>query len=198
MFSCKHQVSFIPDGLRIEALPAPNVLEAGYLPGSRDADVDVVERWLEDDDESTLWIYGIAGVGKSILARHLADLLRRSGQLACLIHVGANSTSSPSLMVKMMAHELAALHPHCRAALAEEVKLQRPQMDGVAPLLEGYLFKPIGSLGAPAPLVFIVDALDEWDHYQTFLKALANCQTSRKCIRFIFTSRLLPDMETAL
>jgi hypothetical protein len=66
--------------------------------------------------------------------------------------------------------------------------------------LDGYLFNPIASLGISEPFVFILDALDEWgkDHYEAFLKALAKSEKSRKCARFIFTSRNNQEIEYSL
>jgi hypothetical protein len=119
---------FISDDLRIgglQELAPPNITEDVYLLKSRDADVNAVESWLEDDGQFAIWINGAAGLGKSVLARHLADLLRRSTRLACLVDLKVNSHLHLSILVRMMAHELTMLYPRCRDALIEEVKRDR-------------------------------------------------------------------------
>ncbi len=136
-------------------------------------------------------------MGKSILARHLAALLRDGDRLACLVNAKANSTDDPSKMVRMMSQKLAALHPRCSAAVASGLK-QGPQMDSFSRNFEACLIKPIDSLRIPTPLIFIIDALDEWNHYEGFLDALVEYKELGNRMRFIFTSRNNNRIETLL
>ncbi len=136
-------------------------------------------------------------MGKSILARHLAALLRDGDRLACLVNAKANSTDDPSKIVRMMSQKLAALHPRCSAAVASGLK-QGPQMDSFSRNFEACLIKPIDSLRIPTPLIFIIDALDEWNHYEGFLDALVEYKELGNRMRFIFTSRNNNRIETLL
>ncbi len=150
-----------------------------------------------EKDGFALSVHGAAGVGKSILVRHLATLLRDGDRLACLVDAKANSTDDPSKMVWMMSQQLAELHPRCSAAVASGLK-QGSQMDGFSRNFEACLINPIDSLRVPAPLIFIIDALDEWNHYERFLDALVEYKELGNRMRFIFTSRYNNKIETLL
>ena len=189
-----------PGVLQIQRLPKLEGLEKKvYLAKSRDDEVDDVKRWLDDtnrDGEFAYWINGTAGVGKSVLACHLADLLKDGNRLGCLVHLGANVQHSLSDLIQGMACELTALHPSCYDTIVAEAKKETSSMEGVDSTFERYLYKPIKLLNVPAPLVFIVDGLDEWPQHEPFLKALNTMHGDHT--RFIFTSRTHDEIKNAL
>ena len=189
----------MPDTLQLQRLPKLDGLETkDCLPKSRDGEVDDVKRWLDGDGEFAYWINGTVGVGKSILARHLADLLKAGDRLGCLVHLSANLQCSPSSLIQGMARELAVLHQSCYETIVNEAKQEISNMESINSIFERYLYEPIKSLKIPAPLIFIIDALDEWrpQHVDSFLKALNN--THGDYIRFVFTSRPHDEITNAL
>ena len=189
----------MPDALQLQRLPKLDGLETkDCLPGSRDGEVDNVKRWLDRDGEFAYWINGTAGVGKSILARHLADLLKAGDRLGCLVHLSANSQYSPSSLIQGMARELTVLHQSCYETIVNEAKQEISNMESVDSIFKRYLYDPIKSLQVPAPLIFIIDALDEWrpQYVESFLKALKD--THGDAIRFILTSRTHVEITNAL
>ena len=189
----------MPDTLQLQRLPKLDGLETkDCLPGSRDDEVVKVEHWLDGDGEFAYWINGTAGVGKSILARHLADLLKAGDRLGCLVHLSANSQYTPSSLIQGMARELTVLHQSCYETIVNEAKQEISNMESVDAIFKRYLYEPIKSLNVPAPLIFIVDALDEWrpQYVESFLKALNN--THGDYIRFVFTSRTHDEITNAL
>lgn len=154
---------------------------------------------MESDGPFAYWINGIAGVGKSILARHLAEFLENGDRLGCLVHLGVNSHHSPSSLIQAMARQLAERHPPpCHDAIADEAKRKPSDVERLDSIFKRYLYKPIELLKASAPLVFILDALDEWPrwHAEAFIKVLNNAHGG--CIRFIFTSRSYDEIGNTL
>ena len=138
-----------------------------YLPGSLSDDIKAVAGWLEHPDQVVFWMRGGAGLGKSTLAHKMVDSLRADDRLATLAH--RNSSSDPATVIQSMARELGVLHPRAIPQVATAARTCTSGHLSLHEYIESYLINPIQSLSYPYPLV---DALDEWEHYETFLKEL--------------------------
>ncbi|KAJ2918078.1 hypothetical protein MD484_g2308, partial [Candolleomyces efflorescens] len=165
---------------------------AEYLPNSRQPDVDKLCERESSSTDLVLCIHGPAGIGKSTLAGHLTDEFRHSGRLAASIFLGVipEEMSEPETIVKMIGYEIGCIHPGAIPKIVEAMD----QCHG-APLdtyLHGYVVEPLRSLGHPRPLIVIMDALDEWQNHQTFLRALAALNSTNSVVKFFLTGRLNP------
>ena len=193
-----HHLRSVPDILpRIPCLPLLEIDPKTDCLG-RDGEVNDVSEWLVSGREFAYWITGIIGVGKTTFARDLAAFLEAGDRLACLVDltIKANVDLSPSSLIEGMAHHLAILHPSCRDTIANEAQRKTSNTECVGSIFERYLYKPIKMLNPPAPLVFVVHALDKWSQCTTFLKGLN--EMHRDCIRFIFASCARNDIGNAL
>ena len=114
---------------------------------------------------------GGARLGKSTLAHKIVDSLAgdRLATFAFLLH---GSSSDPATIIQPMARELGMLHPRAIPQVATAARTCSSGHLSLHDYFESYLIDPIHSLSYPYPLVIVVDALDEWEHYEAFLKEL--------------------------
>jgi tetratricopeptide (TPR) repeat protein len=143
-----------------------------YLPGSRSDVIQDIANWLEDPNQLIFWMRGGAGLGKSTLAHELVDSLQADGRLATFMFLLRGSSTDPATVIRIMARELAALHPRAIPDVAAASRTCKGSHRALRDYMESYIIKPICSLSYPYPLVIIVDGLDEWEHHEMFLKEL--------------------------
>ncbi|KAJ3545125.1 hypothetical protein NMY22_g2556 [Coprinellus aureogranulatus] len=165
-----------------------------YLEGSREEDITAILHWVDSSlpGEMVLWIRGAAGVGKSTLARQLTHVLRAHNRLAASVLLSAVPTDArgPESVVKIIARELATLHP---AAIPHVLSAISSCHN--APLrehIEMYLCGPSRSLRLPGSAVFLLDAIDEWEHYGMLVKELESITDPYSTIKFILLGRSDP------
>ena len=168
-----------------------------YLPGSRSDDIQVIADWLEDPDQVAFWIRGGAGLGKSTLAHKIVDFLRADDRLATFAFLHRGSSSYPATVIKSMARELGALHPRAIPDVATAARTCTSGHVSLHEYFESYLIHPIHSLSYPYPLVIVVDALDEWEHSEAFLKELENI-LHPSSVKILLTSRPNYSIERSL
>ncbi|KAH8645583.1 hypothetical protein BGZ60DRAFT_340639, partial [Tricladium varicosporioides] len=83
---------------------------------------EVFESWTNDTESSLLWIYGIPGSGKSILASYIVDQLKsKTSKLA---------DPSPSLIFFFCSNrsESRRASTHILCSLIHQLTLQRPEL----------------------------------------------------------------------
>ncbi|KAG2005692.1 mucin-like protein 1 [Coprinopsis cinerea AmutBmut pab1-1] len=167
--------------------PDVSGLRRDYYPGSRQDTIAHISGWLDRSSEPLLWLHGPLGMGKSTLAHHLAQELRKCDRLAASAFLTAVSPDStgPETLVKILASEIGKVHPRAVSAIVTTIKncAGLPLQDH----LERYIHQPVRSLRYPYPLVILLDALDEWKHYRSFIQLLSHVDPS--VVRFIVTSR---------
>ena len=199
--------------------------DAGCLNGTRTALIQSIGSWVngvlkatssENEQEITslrsrniLWLYGLAGSGKSTIAHTVAKTLTMNGlYLTCYFCARDGSdTTPPRKLFPTIAHQLALLYAPYREALV--ARLGGP--DSSAALNDDfsdqrkYLFEDLlaGSGMAPfQPLVIVVDGLDNCGSDRVSQTTLA-CNLSQLArtlpwIKLIITSRDRPDLRTVL
>ena len=169
-----------------------------YLPGSRSDDIKAIASWLENPDQAVFWMRGGAtGLGKSTLSHKIVDSLRAEDRLATFAFLPRGSSSDPATVVQSMAREFGVLHPR---AIPQVAKAARTCSSGHLSLheyIESYLINPIHSLSYPYPLVIVVDALDEWEHCEAFLKELEHIPQPSS-VKILLTSRPNYSIERSL
>ncbi|KAJ3522458.1 hypothetical protein NMY22_g11882 [Coprinellus aureogranulatus] len=165
-----------------------------YLEGSREDDVQNILQWINDAprEELALWIHGGAGIGKSTLARHLTHLLRQRDQLAAsvLLNSVPSDARSPESVVKVMAREMGTIHRGTIPFILSAISSchSSPFRD----YLKKYLCDPSRSLQLQGSAIFILDAIDEWECCETFVKELESITASSATLKFILLGRSDP------
>ena len=168
-----------------------------YLPGSRSDDMKAIAGWLEDPDQVVFWMRGGAGLGKSTLAHEIVNSLRADDRLATFAFLLRGSSSDPATVIQSMARELGLLHPRAIPQVAMAVRTCSSGHLSLHEYIESHLINPIHSLSYPYPLFIVVDALDEWEHFEAFLKELEHI-SHPSSVKILLTSRPNHTIERSL
>jgi hypothetical protein len=123
--------------------------------------------WFEDADpsrERVFWLNGLAGTGKTTVARTIADRAYAQGRLAAAFFFSRNNatTRAPAAIIPTLVYQLAhyqpAFRPHVSAAVASDKDVRDRAITAQARTL-------LNSLSASdvpnRPLLVVLDALDE-------------------------------------
>ncbi|KAJ3519454.1 hypothetical protein NMY22_g13194 [Coprinellus aureogranulatus] len=165
-----------------------------YLEGSREGDVEEILQWIDSapPGELVLWVRGAAGVGKSTLARHLTHLLRDKNRLGASVSISAVASDARGVesVVKIFAREMITIHP-------EVIPFIRSALSSChgAPLgrhIQEYICNPSRSLRLPGSAIFLLDATDEWEYLDSFVKELESISALCTTLKFIFLGRSDP------
>lgn len=163
-------------------------------------DTDQYRRWSDTDRIGDLWIRGIPGSGKSVVAASMVDGLQQRGDAPVLFFFFREiieTNRSPRSLSRDFCHGLLA-HSTLLQSTLKKLKGQNPNV-GTVPFSE--IWECLSSALAAMPKVYcVVDALDEMEpgHGQ-FLHDLLNLgRKSPKSIKLILTSRQLPHLEKHL
>ena len=168
-----------------------------YLAGSRDDDIKAIAGWLEDPNQVVFWMRGSAGLGKSTLAHKIVDSLRADDRLATFAFLLRGFSSDPATVIQSMARELGVFHPRAIPQVARAARTCTSGHLSLREYIESYLINPIHSLSYPYPLVIVVDALDEWEHCEAFLKELEHI-SQPSSVKILLTSRPNYTIERSL
>lgn len=170
-----------------------------YFRASREEDIQDTLEWVEAvSDEHFLWVHGAARVGKSTYARRLIDHIKEEGMLGTFAFFDRGINSNPRDLVRMMAREIAGLHPGCRTDIVRAVEDCSNEHQGLDEYITHYLVRPISTLSYSGPLVVILDALDEWVYHEEFLSALVRTVRLPRttAIKFVMTSRYSTGIDS--
>lgn len=137
------------------------------LNGTREAVLQNILDWflsVEGADEPILWLHGLAGAGKSTIARTVADRIRRIGRCGCF-HFFERDKTNGDLVIQTIALQLANSNPIIKSAIADAVDADRnivttPLSTQLEQLIEGPLKAASQSLSGP--IIIILDSLDEY------------------------------------
>ncbi|KAI9040280.1 ankyrin [Aspergillus affinis] len=157
-------------------------------------------RWSETDEIGDLWIRGIPGSGKSVVAASMVRRLQQRGDAPVLFFffreiIEANRT--PQSLARDFCHGLLGHSPTLQSML-EKLKSKNRDVQAV-PFSE--LWKCLSLALAAMPKVYcVVDALDEMESgHDQFLQDLLNLgRKSPSSIKLLLTSRQLPHLERHL
>jgi len=177
------------------------------LSTTRMALLEFIVNWTNDttSEQKILWIYGLAGSGKSTVSTTIASIFRDSGRLGAFLFFDRAVTerSDPTRVIKTLAHQLATFDPRIEAAIRVAVE-RNPNML-MSPLprqFQTLILNPLSDEEHLAPIIVIVlDALDECgtkSERDALLEVLT--QDSVKlpvAIRIVITSRAERDIYNA-
>ncbi|KAH7183682.1 uncharacterized protein B0J16DRAFT_308062 [Fusarium flagelliforme] len=168
------------------------------LDGTRVAVLEDIKNWAKDPKSPTVcWLPGLAGTGKSTIARTIArDMKGSSFGGAFFFKKGAGNRGNGRFLFSVIAYQLAINIPPLRQNIVDVV--EQDDSSVVAPkdiqwrrLVQEPLIA-MRNTGLDKPLLLVIDALDECeeDDRGEILTLLASCPTS---LKVFITSR--PELD---
>ncbi|KAJ4138769.1 hypothetical protein NW768_002641 [Fusarium equiseti] len=168
------------------------------LDGTRVAVLEDIKNWAKDPKSPTVcWLPGLAGTGKSTIARTIArDLKGSSFGGAFFFKKGAGNRGNGRFLFSVIAYQLAINIPPLRENIVDAVR--QDDSSAVAPKdvqWRRLVQEPLVAMqntGFDKPLLLVIDALDECeeDDRGEILTLLASCPTS---LKVFITSR--PELD---
>lgn len=137
----------------------------GCLEGTRKKVLSDILGKLESsgNDPTACWVRGPAGIGKSTVSISLAEILKKSGRLGGCFIFDRNipERREPRNVLPTLAHSLALVYPPYRDHVISVLESDREIAKKSTVEQLSFLF-PSNKIKVPdAPLVIVVDALDE-------------------------------------
>jgi hypothetical protein len=178
------------------------------LPNTRTKLLDEITTWANSKDgKSIFWLSGMAGTGKSTIARTVAQTFSNCGQLGAsfFFKKGEGERGNASRFFTTMAIDLAThesgMLPGIRKALNEDPYIsQRVLKDQFEKLILQPLLEMQQACAQASARIVVIDALDECEQEQnirTILQLLARTKDIRLMpLRILVTSR--PELHIRL
>ena len=167
------------------------------LPGTREAVITKIMKWIDDGNHSICWLSGPAGFGKSAITQTVAERCATDGTLAGSFFFlrGAGSRSEFTRFITTLAYQLTLSVPATKPAI--QSALQNDPFipyQSIEDQFRKLIIGPILALEEPiCHMVVVVDALDECSDTKSiveFIDVLARVISDRRLpLRFLLTSR---------
>jgi WD40 repeat protein len=170
------------------------------LEGTRKQLISDIFAWLNNPDpsgEHVFWLNGLAGTGKSAVARTVADCAQEQSRLAATFFFSRNSvvTRAPSAIIPTIMYQLARHLPPIRSLICAAVDSDPHIRDrGVAAQAKTLLEHVSRTTISDGPFLVVLDALDEC-YFENdrqggdAVPMLLDKFKSLGCIKFLITSR---------
>ena len=177
-----------------------------YEQGTRKSIIEKVKSWLEDrnSENRVMVISGNAGMGKSVIAAVVCQIIREDDRLAGCHFCQHNKARGrkPQLMLQSLARNLCDLLPDYKSELMENLSgnlgVEINSLE-VGELFELLFEEPLTSVGDPGKnLLMVIDGLDECEFQDRneLLDVIANhFSTLPVWLRFFVTTR--PEINIA-
>ncbi|TDL22067.1 hypothetical protein BD410DRAFT_866151 [Rickenella mellea] len=180
------------------------------LPKTRLAVTKFVTEWVTNasgENTNVLWLWGVAGSGKSTLSTSIAAFFADINRLGAFVFFSRDVTerSNPFVVVRTLAHQLACfdsrLGREMQGAIERNSQIAKMHISAqFRELVRGPL-ESVGDVAREGPVVVVIDALDECgttSERESLLAILAE-ETAHlpKSIRIIVMSRAEPDIDMA-
>lgn len=176
-----------------------NQHESVCLNNTRTELLDHISRWIESDDERCIfWLKGMAGTGKSTVARTISRKYHRMLlEGSFFFSRGGGIRSKADKLVTTLARQLANNNSKAREYIARAVKTQIDIMDhSLQDQWDHLVIGPLSNLdphSVPSPVLIVIDALDECDGENDIRIILQILSTARRLtnirIRIFVTGR---------
>jgi hypothetical protein len=137
------------------------------LVGTREQLLLDLTAWFDDRDpacEHVFWLNGLAGTGKTTVARTIAARAHEQGRLAAAFFFSRNiaATRVPSAIVPTIAYQLAYRQRSFRSGICTSIAADEDVRDQAISSQGAILFGQLPLSVVPnAPLLVVLDALDE-------------------------------------
>ncbi len=202
---CLSKLSFA-DGANFDSYERQN--EPYCLPDTRVDILCQIMKWSADPCQKTIfWLNGMAGTGKSTIARTITRTLTEQKRLAAnfFFSRGRGDLSHTGRLFSTVAIQLAATSPRLKhyicEAIAQNDSISRQSMrDQWTKLVYQPLLRLGGDPRSPLILVLVIDALDECERQEdirTLLQLLTEARNLKNVqFRVLVTSR--PEIPICL
>ncbi|KAI0894650.1 hypothetical protein F4806DRAFT_497897 [Annulohypoxylon nitens] len=193
--------------------------------GTRLEILSELQKWIQNPTgEPTLWLHGMAGTGKSTIARTVAKALNSTislmdgNRLPNNISLGAtfffkrddDTRNSAIVLFRTLAYQLAYQRPDLKSQISDAIKQSRNHnIQDQSPMAQWdtLILEPLKSLqkelSSALRIILIIDALDECQNNnraieQIFRQSLPGIKKlSQIEVRFLITSRRESHIDTA-
>ncbi|CAH0041719.1 unnamed protein product [Clonostachys rhizophaga] len=159
------------------------------------------KQWLQDDQHGLLWIKGIPGSGKSVIAANLIDELARdnpgSPVLFFFFRQIIQANHKPDALLRDWLHQILTYSPPLQKKLKSDMESRSLETVSIDELWTNLHMALSGISGR---VFCVADALDEIDKgNDSFLTSLASLGTWRPDkVKVLITSRPVPTVEGPL
>ena len=188
---------------RLESIKTNYHQDFRCMDGTRELLLERLMDWASKEpsqEESTYWIYGLPGIGKTSLAHSICASLHEGKNLAGAFFCqrdDANLSEARNILPTLI-HKLAGTFPPFRSVVAEHLRNDPHLTPGS--MKQSILLELIRKLPrAPKrTLVFVIDAIDECgDRFSrpTVLRALTAAAEHAPWLKIIITSRPEADIH---
>ncbi|KZP06583.1 WD40 repeat-like protein [Athelia psychrophila] len=191
------------DPARMDATSRPQCLE-----GTRTALLQslITDLTTPTPETNVLWLYGVAGSGKSTISTTMAERLHDRGQRGPFLFFDRNSPSqsSPDGVIRTLAYQLALSNEDLRDAICDTI--EKDAEIATRPLdaqFKALVLAPLSSCSSKmtTPMVIILDAFDECGNAKS-RRALVYLLTTHLPLlplhfRFLITGRPELDLKNA-
>lgn len=170
------------------------------LPNTRTELLEHIAAWVEGTDQKCIfWLNGIAGTGKSTVARTVARIYHDRRKLggSFFFSKGGGDLSKANKLATTLARQLATRIPDAKRHICEAVKRQEDIKDhSLRDQWEQLIIQPLSKLRkseTPPTILLVIDALDECDN-ENDIRGLLKILTMAKSLvnihlRIFITSR---------
>jgi hypothetical protein len=137
------------------------------LAGTREQLLLDLTAWFDDRDparERVFWLNGLAGTGKTTVARTIAARAHQQGRLAAAFFFSRNiaATRAPSVILPTIAYQLAHYQQAFRSSVCTAIASDEDVSTRVIAAQANILFDKIAYVSVSnEPLLIVLDALDE-------------------------------------
>jgi AcrR family transcriptional regulator len=137
----------------------------GCLPGTREMLLNEIMDWFADDGPSVYWLRGLAGTGKTTIARSVANLAEQQGLLGASFFFSRTDIARQraGAVLPTMAYQLAKWRPALREPLCNAINSDREIAERtMTEQVECLFMQALSHTTSPVPrALLVVDALDE-------------------------------------
>lgn len=172
------------------------------LSGTREGIRQKIIEWMfSTTPQNILWLYGVAGSGKSTVSTTIADHFKQMARLGAFLFF-LREKSEPSSVVRTIAHRLALFD----SSIGEKILSSIDEDKGIGTTLSADQFNDLllGPLrssadSTPGPIVIVLDALDECGTPESRTRLMNLLRTGFQKLpnnfRFLVTSRREADID---
>ncbi|PCD20317.1 hypothetical protein AU210_016184 [Fusarium oxysporum f. sp. radicis-cucumerinum] len=177
------------------------------LPNTREELLKEIERWIDDRKSKTVyWLNGMAGTGKSTIARTIAHARSKRGDLGASFFFKRGEIDRGNLnkFMSTLAYQLALNIPGAaffikKALDANPGIVGKTVKEQFEKLIQEPLSEAAATATAPSSVVMVIDALDECDQeadIRLLINVFSQAKTLRPHLRVFLTSR--PELPIRL
>jgi len=165
----------------------------GCLKGTREAVLNGIELWARDGKSHVYWLNGLAGTGKSTIAKTIADRLFADGQLGASFFCSRDFEDRRNLhfIFPTLAVQLARKYTKFRSILVPLIQ-RDPEVayESLYNQMEKLIAQPLNRSGIST--VIVIDALDECEDEESasaILSVLGRLISEIPKVKFFLTGR---------